>query len=146
MASRSDMHRTLAEVIEGIGRGARESTRPEDRKLAADYLAALGPLLASAVLGRDILRELSAVERMFRHTRLIDDTPFREALEKWSLFRAEYETWVLSAMTVNERLHALGTLESFDQARAARDKGTVERLLKEARVDSHSIMTILKDL
>ena len=140
------MHRTLAEAIEGIARGARESSRPEDRKLATDYLAVLAPLLASAILGKDILRELPAVERLFGHTWLTDDSPFREGLGKWRQFREEYETWVLSSMTVNERLFALGTLESFDRARAAGDKDALERFLREAHVDSPSIRKILKDL
>lgn len=68
------MYRTLAEIVEGIEPGIRESkNRPEDQKLANDYLAALAPLLASAVLGRDILRQLPVVER------LLGQTPFREA-------------------------------------------------------------------
>lgn len=140
------MHRTLAEVIDGIALGARESTRPEDRKLVADYLATLAPLLASAVLGKDILRDLPAVERMFGQTWLLDDAPFAHALGRWRVFREEYETWALSAMTVNERLHALGTIGSFDRARAAGDRQAIERLLREARVDSPSIQNILKDL
>jgi len=35
------MHRTLAETIMSFSRGIERSKRPEDRKLAADYLAAL---------------------------------------------------------------------------------------------------------
>jgi hypothetical protein len=45
------MHRTLAETIDGFARGIERSKRPEDRKLAADYLAALASLLARATLG-----------------------------------------------------------------------------------------------
>ncbi|MGH8589228.1 MAG: AMP-binding protein, partial [Gammaproteobacteria bacterium] len=41
------MYRILAEAIDCLSRGIRESRRPEDRKLATDYLAALAPLLAS---------------------------------------------------------------------------------------------------
>jgi len=74
-------------MVEGLERGIRESKRPEDRKLANDYLAALAPLLASAVLGKDILRQLPIVERLLGHTWLIDDAPFCEALSRWRLFR-----------------------------------------------------------
>jgi len=35
------MHRTLAEVIEELEEGIGKSKRPEDRKLAQDYLAVL---------------------------------------------------------------------------------------------------------
>jgi hypothetical protein len=38
------------------------------------------------------------------NTWLIDDAPFRPALEKWREFRSEYEQWIFSGMTVNERL------------------------------------------
>jgi hypothetical protein len=140
------MYRTLAEMVEGIERGIRESNRPEDRKLANDYLAALAPLLASAVLGKDILRQLPVVERLLGHTWLIDDAPFREALSKWRLFREEYETFALSSMTVNERLVALGTLEAFDRAKAAHDCEEARRLLTEAKVDAASISRIIEDL
>ena len=132
-------------MVEGIERGIRESNRPEDRKLANDYLTALAPLLASAVLGKDILRQLPIVERLLGHTWFIDDTPFREALSKWKLFRQEYETSVLSSMTVNERPVALGTLEAFDRARATRDAGEVRRLLTEAKVDAASITLLIED-
>jgi hypothetical protein len=140
------MHRTLAEVVEGIERGIRDSKRPEDRVLAKEYLAALAPLLASAVLGKDILHELPIIERLLGQTWLIDDSPFREALSKWRLFRKEYERFALSGMTVNERLFALGTLEAFDAARAAGNAGEVRRLLEEAYVDEPSIKRIIEEL
>ncbi len=38
------MHRALAETIASFSRGIERSQCPEDRKLAADYLAALAPL------------------------------------------------------------------------------------------------------
>jgi hypothetical protein len=140
------MYRTLAEVIEGIERGIRESRRPEDRELAKDYLAVLAPMLASAVLGRDILRELPVFERFLGHTWLIDDTPFQEALSKWRVFRAEYEKFALSSMTVNERLVALGTMEAFERAEADRDAREVRRLLMEAHVDEPSIQRVIDQL
>jgi uncharacterized protein (TIGR02246 family) len=106
------MYRTLAEIIEGIEQGILQSSRPEDRKLASDYLAALPPLLAGAVLGKDILRQLPVIDRLFGYTWLIDEAPFHEALSKWKVFREEYEKFALSGMTVNERLYALGTLRN----------------------------------
>ena len=137
------MYRALAEVVDQIEQGIRQSHRPEDRKLATDYLAALAPLLASAVLGKDILRELPAVERLFGHMWLIDDGPFRGALAKWREFREEYETFALGGMTVNERLSALGTLDAFDTALNARNAAEVRRLLTQARVDEASIRQII---
>ena len=140
------MHRTLAEVVEGIERGIRDSKRPEDRTLAKEYLAVLAPVLASAVLGKDILHELPKVDRFLGQTWLTDDGPFREALSKWRLFRKEYERFALSCMTVNERLFALGTLEAFDAAQAAADPAEVRRLLEEAYVDEASIKRIIEEL
>jgi hypothetical protein len=49
-------------------------------------------------------------------------------------------------MTVNERLVALGRMEAYERARAARHTREVERLLKEAHVDERSIQTIIEDL
>ena len=140
------MHRTLAEVIQDLEQGIRESDRPEDRKLATDYLAALAPLLASVVMGQDILRQLPAFERLLGNTRLIDEAPFRAALEKWRLFRNEYERFVLGGMTVNERLVALGLMEAFERACAAGDAAEVRRLLAEARVDEPSIGRVIENL
>jgi hypothetical protein len=139
------MYRSLAETIESLVEGIRVSNRPEDRKLGHDYLAALAPLLAAAVLGKDILRELPEIERLFGNTWLIDESPFRSALARWRQFRREYEESALSAMTVNERLAALGTMESFDRARAARDNSEMERLLTQARVDTASIRKIIEN-
>jgi hypothetical protein len=140
------MYRTLAEVIDSFERGIHKSNRPEDRKLAGDYLASLAPLLASAVLGEDILRRLPVIERLFGHTWLIDDAPFQEALSKWRAFRDEYEKFALSSMTVNERLVALGTMKDFERAEAARDAQEVRRLLTQAHVDEVSIQRIIDEL
>lgn len=140
------MHRALAECVALFADGIRLSTRPEDRKVASDYLAALAPLLASAVLGKDVLRELPGIDRLLGNTWLVDDKTFREGIAKWRTFRDEYEAWSLSAMTVNERLVALGTIDSFDRARSAGDKVEMERLLRAAHVDSSSIQRIIGDL
>jgi hypothetical protein len=137
------MHRSLAEVIEAFADASRSSTRPEDRKLAHDCIAALAPLLASAVLGKDLLRALPELERLFGSTRWIDTRPFEPALAKWRQFRREYEEFALSGMTVNERLAALGTLAAFDRARSCRDTAEMERLLTQAYVDTPSMRKII---
>ena len=90
------MHRELANTIKLLERGIERSNRPEDRKLAADYLAALAPALASAVLGDDILPRLKDIDRLFGHSWLIDPTPFEDAFNSWRKFRSEYESFSLA--------------------------------------------------
>ena len=140
------MYRKLAEVVKEFHQGIRDSRRPEDRKLAADYVAALAPLLAGAILGEDILSELPKVDRLLGQTWLIDDGPFRKALEGWKQFRNDYAKFALSSMTVNERLLALGTLEAFESAVASRDVGEMRRLLTEAYVDEPSVNKMVDNL
>ena len=140
----SAMYRTLAEVVESFARGIQRSNRPEDRALASDYLAALAPVLASAALGHVILRELRQIDRLFGHTWLVDDEPFRDALEKWETFKGEYERFALSGMTVNERLAALDQQDAFDRAFESGDEAELERLLKGAHVDDASIQEIIR--
>ncbi len=125
-----NMYRILAEAIDCLSWGVRESRRPEDRKLATDYLAALAPLLALATLGKDILRDLPDIDRLLGQTWLVDETPFRAALKKWRAFKEEYEKFAVSGMTVNERLHAFGILDAFDRARSAHDRDEARRLLQ----------------
>ncbi|MGH7388722.1 MAG: hypothetical protein ACREM3_04605 [Candidatus Rokuibacteriota bacterium] len=136
----------MAETIESFSRGIERSKRPEDRKLAADYLAALAPLLARATLGESILRDLGAIERLFGHTWIIESAPFEEAFEKWRAFKAEYEQWAVSGMTVNERLHAVGLLEAFDEACNSRDVDKARELLLKVHVDEPSIQRILEQM
>ena len=140
------MHRTLAETIECFSRGLTRSTRPEDRKLATDYLAAMAPLLARATLGESILTDLAAIDRLFGQSWMIDAEPFGEAFEKWRVFKSEYTQWVVSGMTINERLHAMGTLDAYDAARRSSDHHTVRELLLAAHVDEASIQRILEQL
>ena len=137
------MHHELANTIKLLERGIGQSKRPEDRKLAADYLAALAPLLAAAVLGDDILSRLNSIERLFGHSWLIDQTPFEDAFNSWRKFRDEYETFTLGGMTVNERLHALGVLDEYDRAITERDYSALENLLRQAKVDDDSIRKII---
>ena len=70
--SDSDMHRRLAETIKSFEHGIKDSRRPEDRQIARDYLAALAPVLASTVLGDDILSEIRAIDRLFGQTWITD--------------------------------------------------------------------------
>lgn len=140
------MHRALAETVEAFAEGAKRSTSPEDRKLAGEYLATLAPVLAAAVLGRDILGELPRIERMFGHTQLHDDAPFRDAFATWQSFRSEYEKFALAGMTVNERLVALGIADAYERACAGRDVAEVTRLLQRALVGEPSIHKIIRAL
>lgn len=140
------MYRALAESIDAFSRGIAESNRPEDRKLAADYLAALAPLLARATLGEDILKDLATVDRLFGHTWIIDVGPFKHAFDKWTIFRSEYTQHAVAGMTVNERLSAVGRLHEFEAARQSRDRDAVRRLLLEVHVEEASIQTILEQL
>jgi hypothetical protein len=144
--ARSRVHRTLAETIDAFARGIRASSRPEDRKLASDYLAALAPLLAATVLGRDVLAQLPQIDRLFGHTWLHDGELFRDAFAKWTTFKAEYLPFALGSMTVNERLSAMGTLESFDRALETRDADQVSELLRAVYVDEASIKQIIAGL
>jgi hypothetical protein len=141
--SRVVIHRNLAEAIDSLSSGLETCTRPEDRKLIQDYLAALAQVLARATLGEDVLSRLDGVERLFGNTWLVDETPFRDGLAKWRQFRSEYERVALGAMTVNERLHAMGLLESYDRARAEGDSDAVSALLRRVYVDEVSIAKIV---
>ena len=137
------MHRELANTIQLLERGIEESNRPEDRKLATNYLAALAPVLASAVIGDDILPRLKDIERLFGHTWLIDQTPFENAFSSWQKFRNEYERFALGGMTVNERLYALGILDEYDRAVTEGNIEALENILRQARVDDDSIRKII---
>ena len=137
------MHRSLAETIDLIADGIRHSDNPADRKLGTDLLARLAPLLSAAVLGRDILGELPDIERYFGNTWFVDGDLYARVYANWTAFRTEYEAFVLLAMTVNERLAAGGIAEKFEQAEKRGDTGTMEGLVKAARVDADSIRAIL---
>ena len=142
--ARLGMHRALAETVTLFEAGLARCTRAEDRSLVSDYLSALAPILAAAVRGEDVLARLDSVERLFGNTWLIDDAPFLPALEKWRQFRSEYEQWVFSGMTVNERLCALGLMDEYDRAIQSRDRARLRRILERVKVDAASIDRILK--
>lgn len=137
------MYRNLAETINSFSNGLRECHRPEDRELISDYLASLAPLLARAVMGDNILQELPKVERLFGHTWIIDTEPFERAFDHWRKFKEEYAEAVLSGMTVNERLYALGLIDDFDNSCKAKDRKQIEEILHRARLDEEAINQIV---
>ncbi len=137
------MHRELANTIKLFEQGLERSNRPEDRKVVADYLAALGPILALAVLGEDVLARLLNIERLFGNTWVVDAELFEEAFSSWRRFKDDYEKFALGGMTVKERLYALGLDEAFDRACLSRDFTVIEKLLRQSKVDSESILKII---
>ena len=138
------MHYKLAETIQYFAQGIKSSHRPEDRTLASDYLAALAPLLAKAVLGQDILREISSIDRLFGQSWIAEIKPFEKAFASWEEFKREYENWSLSSMTVNERLFALDLLNDFEEACKAKDTNKARALLERVLVDKDSIDAIIR--
>lgn len=81
----------LAETIQSFEQGCERCNRPEDKKLASDYLSALAPLLAKTVLGQEILQDISAIDRLFGNTWIVDVKPFEEAFTNWDNFKQQYE-------------------------------------------------------
>jgi hypothetical protein len=142
--SRLVVHSTLAEAIDSLSRGLESCTRPEDRTLLKDYLAALAPVLARATLGVDVLPSLQGIERLLGNTWLVDEAPFKDGLAKWRQFKSEYERDALGAMTVNERLYAMGLLESYDRAMTEGDRDAAAALLRRVQVDEASIGKIVR--
>jgi hypothetical protein len=138
------MYRELALMIDAFSMGLKKCNRPEDRKLVSDYLAALAPLLARAVLGENIIKDLKGIERLFGQTWLIDQEPFEMVFKHWRTFKDEYEVFALSGMTVNERLSILDLLSEYDQAIKSRDKERVRKILQSIRLDEETIIQIIK--
>ncbi len=91
------MQREIARVIESFSHGIGDSTRPSDREIVRGYLAALAPLLAAMVLGRSILGEIGAIDRLFGQTWVTDVDPFRDALAKWEAFKVEHRNSAAAA-------------------------------------------------
>ena len=139
------MHRKLAQTILCLQNGIKTSNRPHDRELAAQYLAALAPVLASAVLGSDILAEIKAIDRLFGQTWLDDVEPFRHALDHWSAFRDEYRRFALGGMTTNDRLFSDGQLDEFDRAESTGDFDQMRRILRSIYLDDPSIQMIIEN-
>lgn len=133
----------LAETILEFTKGIKESNRPEDRKLASDYLSALAPLLAKSVIAENIFNDISAIEHLFGNTWLTDQQPFETAFKKWWEFKKQYEKMSLSAMTVNERLVVLGLSDAFEEACAKKNENKIREILKAVLVDEESISSIV---
>lgn len=138
------MHRALAESIHLFETGLESCHRPEDRVLVGNYLAVLAPMLADTVLGKDVLHRLRPMERLLGHTWLQEEAPFEGALAKWREFRAEYKSWALRVLTVNERLSALQLVAAFDQAVASKDVNAITGILVEAEVPRGAIDAIAR--
>lgn len=134
-------YRALAETIELFE--SADCSRAEDRAVIERYLAALAPALARAVLGKPVIAEVHAIERVFGHSWLKDAEPFNEAFAKWREFRDEYLPFAVRGMTVNERLHAFGFLDAYDRAAEARDVSAVRKILESVYVDGDSIDKIV---
>ena len=139
------MHDRLAKTIEKFEVGLQACHRPEDRTLVQKYLAVLAPVLAHAVLGKDVFQELPKIEKLFGNSWLHDIRPFDDAFAEWRQFRREYEEFSLRAMTVNERLVAASKMDQFDQACAAKDRQTARRLLESVYLSESDIERILLD-
>jgi hypothetical protein len=133
----------LAETILEFTKGIEESSHPEDRKLASEYLSALAPLMAKSVIAEDIFNDLSAIERLFGNTWLLDQQPFETAFKKWREFKKQYEKMTLSAMTVNERLVALGLSDAFEEACLKKNENRIREILKAVLVDEESVSSIV---
>ena len=139
------MYRSLANCILALERGVAASDRPEDHKLAADHMAALAPILAAAVLGKNLLPRIRSMERLFGTT-VIDVGPFEEAFAQWRHFLVEYESFAVSGMTMNERLEALGLLADFDAAALEGNRRTLRSILEKAHLSADDIDRILQDV
>jgi len=133
----------LANCILKIEHGVKSTNRPEDRVLGEKFLAALAPILAAAELRSNELRDLDTFERLVGHSFLIDPGPFGTFYKDWKVFRAECERLVVSGMTVNERLFALGLLDAFDQFVQAKDWDECRAILRRAHVGEDNVNAII---
>lgn len=137
------MLNALANCILKIEHGVRTTNRPEDRVIGEKFLATLAPILAAAELRSNELRDLDTFERLVGHSFLVDPGPFGTFYEDWKSFRAQCERLVVSGMTVNERLFALGLLEAFDQFVEAKDWEECRSILRRAHVGEDNVDAII---
>lgn len=79
----------LALCILAFERGIAISTRPEDRSLAAQYLAALATVLAAKVAKEEVGSRIEAVDRLIGQTWIVDVAPFEQAFTLWSQAKLE---------------------------------------------------------
>ena len=137
------MVEALANCILKIEHGVKATNRPEDRALGEKFLAALAPILAAAERRSNELGDLDTFERLVGHSFLIDPGPFGTFYDDWKAFRAECERFVVSGMTVNERLFALGLLDAFDQFVQVRDWDECRAILRRAHVGEGNVNLII---
>jgi len=137
------MLNALANCILKIEHGVKTSSRPEDRVIGERYLATLAPVLAAAELGSNELGDLDTFERLVRHSFLISPEPFGSFYHDWKEFRVQCEQRVVSGMTVNERLFALGLSDAFDQFVAAKEWDECRSILRRAHVGEANVEPII---
>jgi hypothetical protein len=135
----------LANCILKIEHGVRTSKRPEDRVLGEKFLATLAPILAAAELRSNELKDLDAFERLVGNSFLIEPAPFGTYYDDWKSFREQCERLVVSGMTVNERLFALGLLDAFDQFVEAGEWEECRTILRRVYLDDTNIEAIINN-
>lgn len=137
------MVEALANCILKIEHGVRSTNRPEDRVLGEKFLATLAPILAAAELRSNEFGDLDTFERLVGQSLLIEPGPFGNFYEDWKVFRADFERLVVSGMTVNERLFALGLLDAFDQFVQAKEWDECRAILRRAHVGEDNVNAII---
>ena len=135
----------LANCILKIEHGVRTSNRPEDRLLGEKMLACLAPVLASSELSIVELKYLDRFERLVGNSFLIEPAPFGAFYSDWRDFKEQCERLVISGMTVNERLFALGLLDAFDQFVEAKEWGEVRTILQKTHLDDDNVEAIVNN-
>ena len=133
----------LANCILKIEHGVRTTNRPKDRVIGEKFLATLAPILAATELQSTELKDLDTFERLVGHSFLVDPGPFGTFYEDWKSFRAQCERLVVSGMTVNERLFALGLLDAFDQFVDAKDWEECRSILRRAHIGEDNVDAIV---
>lgn len=137
------MLESLANCILKIEHGIKSTNRPEDRILGEKFLASLAPILAAAELRLNEIIDLDTFEQMLGHSFLIDAVSFGTFYEDWKVFRTEYERLMVSGMTVNERLFALGLLDAFEQSVQVSNWNECRAILQRAHVGEENVKEII---
>lgn len=134
----------LANCILKIEHGIKSTTRTEDCVLGSKYLATLAPILAAAELRSNELKDLTSFEREVGQSCLIDPVPFGTFYEDWQEFRGQCECLVVSGMTANERLYALGLMDAFEQFTEMKEWEECRIILRRVYLDDNNINAIIE--
>jgi hypothetical protein len=137
------MLNALANCILKIEHGVKNTNRPEDRVIGEKFMATLAPILAAAVIRSNELEDLNTFERLVGHSFLIDPGPFGTFYEDWKDFKDQCERLVVSGMTVNERLFALGLLDAFEQFVDAKEWDECREILRRVYLDEDNVDAII---